>query len=1099
MKHLIKTVSFLALMSVIPGVMAASPRASVIGKAASRLPSFNGYMNPLRVITTATGTTTSSGTLTNSECVEQYVNCIKSEDICGEDFEECSDTVSFHAQMPKCDSVLLRCGSTGISLLFGVGNGNINSLADVASYVAGSEDTEIAEYKYPTKESRLGMWISASADKNKYNTQQCVKKYTTCLKRDSVCGEDFEMCTTNKEFKKQASLCASTYARCKTEGRTELFGWDSDNSIPGSPSKIIADSNIDQMIKNGAALAAGNAVNTCYKVADQCIMKACGANPARCVVGQNKALAEIADVIAQNEESGQAVITTDQLAEWAGAVSKIDVKRYTKNMCLETIGNNAYCFLTYALNNPGDVLEYGDVKLTKISNVADVQKAIEKLPAFEREELYSDVFEDIYESRMNAAMGQRLKDMMAKYDASTRDKCSNTIKSCAMRVCGGGIGSLCWTQVFGTGGTNHINAGDSYDEIDVGCRAVVNSDANCQYAANIDGTNFVYVDGAGEPFDTLFPKAGGVDTIGVVASLDGALATSYDKTSIDNMRRQCEKTAISCVKSMCGKDYENCYRNRNDIYAGNYDTKSQSFNNSMNKTGGVLDYNIVTGLCLETVKNAKSCEEHLRISAAKAKITGISWTPWTGIVVTKEDTGWGDSVRDTWLGNASNAVTGEVLMGCTVDKGDDSGQTDTCKAKTEIRDCGSMDSDGCLYESELYESESAHAYSMAANTVFSQILGDVERTVQATYKAKLQREQNVCLGYNNGGIRDETENNAKTFKWVKMSNGAKVPDNYDKVGLKDDQIIDSNDLYGSFCAMRVVIHSDDEYVNEVLETTEYAKYQHAYFALGDSFRCGSWIPSKAMDKITTKIRDNTKIKNKDAILAWSTVAPALLGGGAGALVGNYLANGKISSGVFGAKDTAGTNTYLGSCVKNAEKCMDGGTNYDSYRSRCRSARSDASGAGLKDKPEYKDFVDAFNEAEEAYDIWKDAETEYKNAEDSDKLNKKDAMDQAKSEMNKAGDKVKRAAYGLQDICQNGGDDSAKKRSDTYTGVGAAIGAVSAGALGFGIAYTAVKAKEDAKKDKAVKEWYEQIGEKIQCYVGGKYLGSYDDVITMTVE
>ena len=66
--------------------------------------------------------------------------------------------------------------------------------------------------------------IDGAAIANRYNTEQCVKSYTRCLNRDNICGADFELCTTQTDFKKQAVLCDSTLARCQDEGKTQLFG-----------------------------------------------------------------------------------------------------------------------------------------------------------------------------------------------------------------------------------------------------------------------------------------------------------------------------------------------------------------------------------------------------------------------------------------------------------------------------------------------------------------------------------------------------------------------------------------------------------------------------------------------------------------------------------------------------------------------------------------------------------------------------------------------------------------------------------------------------------------------------------------------------------
>ena len=192
MKHLIKTVSFLAIMTVIPGAFAATSRAGVVGQAASRRISIAGYMQPVSIVGgTVVGSTT--GTLGVSECMDEYSNCVRQEDVCGENFEECTTSVLFHLQMPKCDSVLLRCNASGVSMLFGTGS--VSALSQVASYVQdekGNNTEEVARYTYPTDNSKLGDWIQTAWKVNSLDAQQCSKKYSTCLKRDSVCGADFD-------------------------------------------------------------------------------------------------------------------------------------------------------------------------------------------------------------------------------------------------------------------------------------------------------------------------------------------------------------------------------------------------------------------------------------------------------------------------------------------------------------------------------------------------------------------------------------------------------------------------------------------------------------------------------------------------------------------------------------------------------------------------------------------------------------------------------------------------------------------------------------------------------------------------------------------
>ena len=123
-----------------------------------------------------------------TDCVEAYTSCIKGADACGSQFEECTTNVLFHAQMPKCLSVLAQCSASGINDLFGTSS--VTALSDVAEK---NTYGEVTRYTYPTNGSVLGQMIEGAAIANKYDTQQCVKRYTSCLKKENVCGSDFEL------------------------------------------------------------------------------------------------------------------------------------------------------------------------------------------------------------------------------------------------------------------------------------------------------------------------------------------------------------------------------------------------------------------------------------------------------------------------------------------------------------------------------------------------------------------------------------------------------------------------------------------------------------------------------------------------------------------------------------------------------------------------------------------------------------------------------------------------------------------------------------------------------------------------------------------
>lgn len=1077
MKHLIKTVSFMAVMTVIPGAFAATSRASIMGQATSRLPSIAGYVNPVMVLSgsTSSGSTSASSLLTNSDCIDSYTACVKANDACGPNFEECTTNVLFHAQMPKCLSVLSQCSSSGISDLFGT-----SSVAALSNVAEKNTYGEVVRYTYPTDGSVLGQLILGASIANKYDAQQCVKRYTSCLKKDSVCGNDFELCTSAAEFKKQSIFCASTLARCQSDGLIELFGSTNTSAAPKS------DSRIGMMIAEGAELAAVNAVSTCYKVADQCILSACGTNPAKCMENANSALAIMINAINEGVS-----VTTDQLAAVASmTVSSGDVNKYIRNMCQETIGGNKYC---YATTNDG--------RMPTASQLTD-------------EDNREMVFEDVYAVRMNSAMKQRLTDMLNKFDEKTKDKCVNTIKTCAMRSCGGGVGSACYALVFADGASKgSINGPNTYDDIRLGCEAITNTDPNCQYAvASTNNTGYMYAYTDNNTFTTLFPEyETGSDPISVVATLNASLSSSYNDAALAQMKKQCSNTVVSCVKSMCGKDYKNCYRNRTDIVGDTYKTESESFNKSMNKVGGVLDYTIVTGLCVNTVKNAKVCEEHLKIESVKFQKDN------------KKSDVWGSDVRGDWLTAASSisATDNSVKIGCRTN-------TDGCDSSiiVDADQCGSVDEDGCMYDEEVSQDYIDYVQDISATKLFQQVLMDLEKEAQAKYNAKLTKEQNICLGNNNGGIQGMTDMGS-TFAWVKLKSN-RVPAKYMQQGLKPNQFTTSNDLYGSFCRARITVVSDDQAINEKLGSKAVA-----YFAVGDAFECGSWIDSKTMKSIEEEVKKGEGMSSwkKKAALAWSSVGGALLGGTAGGLVGNYLANGQIGgNGLLNsdAKVNANNKTNAGSCVNNLNKCLDSTNNLSACRAGLRDARAagvntnvnwDEVGSGevrcnsgaTRDNSSHdwcpnnlgenqlKEYCKIHNYCcAEGGEKYKDGVGgNCVNSDGEIKAFNAVLIKEVSTGGNSLKDTSKTQIEKVLAECQNKVRDN--KSSATATGLGVGIGAVTGGLLGFGIAKTVVDAKDAQAKDKALAEWKATLGEHIRCYLGSEDVAGYGEYVSFNFE
>ncbi len=1009
MKHLIKTVSFIAIMSVIPGAFGAASRASVRNQATSRVssPSIAGYINA-RLL--SYGSTTASSVMSNDSCISEYSSCIESDDACGADFTSCPDTVSFHANSTGCVDILTRCSPSGIVALFGPGAtiGNLSHVRSWVKYDGGNTSNEVEEYDYPAQGGTLYVKMRNGYDKSRYDAATCKKKYERCLRKDNVCGEDFELCTSERSFSRQRVMCANVLSLCSLDGVKQLYGNDQgkiggDCWKNGGTGCSATNSVLYDYIIAAAEKAADNASDTCYKVTDACILNACGYNPFRCIEGVKSNIISAAaalggertqdgngnSVLYEHSSSTQGLISgsnknlddTYTLIQGTDESTKADIRKYIKHSCFETIGSNGYCYSTVTGKQVNAASPTAGMAMGKIYDL-DTQE---------------DVFDDLYATR-RPILETKIRGLLEQFDTKAKDACSETIRKCAMNSCGGGIGSVCYSNSMKDNAI-HVNHGKAYKAIKQSCAAVVNMDRNCQYAAAVsDDTaaySYAYTTTGTEKttFSVLFPEydstvklptpitpggiivggslPGGIfpiyntgDPIGVIESLNAALASSYNPITIDNMRKQCEQVATSCIKSVCGKDYINCFRTRTDIKGDTYDSivknsvgmnlsainkvtsgSSSAFDSSMNKQFGVLDYDIAIGLCVNNVKNAPACEEHLKI-ASQEFIDQLDWddndkSKSNNINAWKPDS---DSVYSSWVDAAHGMSmkqiikTDDIVTGCQTYKLEngkpDIGEDDECYRNHafEIRPCGEMDEDdGCLFDKEKFENRTDYIINTSAKTLFGRVLESLNREAQAKYKTMINKQQQICMRNDSGGIRAANDNGG-AFMWVKLS-GNNIPKYYRTSGLKESDFVPSNDLYGSFCRVRVSVSSDDKNVNEILKKGG----SDAYFATGDSFRCGSWISEKKMEDITKKIKEGagTKYDTKSWRFITSMVATTVGGAGLGAMAGGLISE-ALSKGVGGisgqayqtdVKKAHSEQTNAGSCVANLDKCLKGNKGY----------------------------------------------------------------------------------------------------------------------------------------------------------------------------
>lgn len=1043
--HLFKnSIGLLAVLCVIPSgyaatsrptspvaTTAAESRVGASGAITSRIPTLSTKVSKAPSSNTTTTTTTPSALMANAECIDAYTDCIKGADVCGENFEECTTNVLFHGKMPNCLSTLGQCSSAGVESLFGTSN--IAALSDVSS--KNSYD-EVTGYTYPTNGSIMGQMITAAAISNRYDTSTCIRRYTSCLKKEFVCGNDFELCTTDKEFRKQRVFCDSTLARCAGDGVKELLGSSSLTAVPSKTSRI------GEMISEGAALAAVNAVSTCYKSVDKCIENACAENPYKCYENSSQSVVDIVDAI-----NNGTPLTTELIEDM---VSKSSIAAYIKNSCFDTIGSSKYCYATFI----------GDGQMPTNAQLRD-------------EDNQAEIYDEAYSARMNASMKAKIADLVDKFDTRAKQKCTEIIKSCAMRVCGGGSGAACYSAVFGDTDKS-INGSATYDDIKTGCASIVNTDTNCKYAAaNPNATGpYTYSYINRDAFDTLFPEyddGAEEDVIGVIASLNASLASSYNDAALANMKKQCQTLATSCVKSMCGSDYVNCYRSRTDVYSDLTKTDNDKFDMSMNKVGGVLDYTIVLGLCLDTVKNASSCEEHLAIEANKIKMASSGTGSWGGVT----------SVRDGWIdaGAATKLDANSQQVPLTDAYGNNlcrtvSGEECVCDTVSEIN--------GEVCDIKQTVDFTTYVQSQAANSLFKDLIYDIEKEAQAKYNAKLNHEQQMCLTSNAGGIVANGDMGS-TFMWVKLK-GNRVPKDYTVNGLKTTAFTASNDLYGSFCRVRVTLQSDDKKIQEAMKGKTWTT---AYFATGDSFTCGSWIPEKDLQDIANDVaseKTQSMRDSQDKTAFWTTLIGTIGGGIGGYALGENIRSGDIFPGLTGNSQNKNAKalTSAKTCLSKIETVWSENNTpnnkQDLYDSLLDAAIA-AGQAGVKSKytDEVKSVAKQVSELQYSSQYITD-----------DNRNKIDSLER---ECNTIKAELEDVTSGNQN----------NKQYRALTPITTLVSAAAGGATVWKATRDIQDANLTAAEKAAYDEWMNNVGRHITCYIGGDEAGSYGDIITTSLE
>ena len=512
-------------------------------------------------------------------------------------------------------------------------------------------------------------------------------------------------------------------------------------------------------------------------------------------------------------------------------------------------------------------------------------------------------------------------------------------------------------------------------------------------------------------------------------------------------------------------------------------------------------------------------------------------------------TGWGTkkTVRDAWVDAAKDgyklkdSADTNVLMGCVVKPTNTTGGglmgrggESICNSKANnpnyIEDCGTVDEDGCVYDQEYYMTETDYQFSMTVDTLFQEVMADLELEAQAKYNAKLTAEQHMCIDANAGGIMGNRDMSS-TYMWVKLRS-KRVPKNYSTAGLKVTDFTASNDLYGSFCRARVTIQSDDPDIQAVLQSKT-QNWSTAYFAVGDVFTCGSWIPQKNLEEIAKKVAckkavakgtlpSDTKCTNDADIdkiglttaQKWAVAAASIGGAGLGGAGGAYLADAVQSSNLLGGLIQGNRNSDEQNSrnVLAADNCQNAAKKYN------RKLKSWSTASGTAKNAAEVEVRQAANDvtANASAIVYRNKLRREKSNDDgttsvtykSPVIQKFDtALGEAEEcEDKPTGPDCASAIDALGALCKTVGDfggqladydNNSRRQAINLTGAlmgGAGLGLTA----GFATANN-IKAANRQQFTADQQEFMDNVGSSLYCFIGADEAGTYGDLIEITAE
>jgi hypothetical protein len=411
--------------------------------------------------------------------------------------------------------------------------------------------------------------------------------------------------------------------------------------------------------------------------------------------------------------------------------------------------------------------------------------------------------------------------------------------------------------------------------------------------------------------------------------------------------------------------------------------------------------------------------------------------------------------------------------------------------------------------------------------IFEELMADIADTARGYFTKEQKNLKAQCMEH-----RGQTSI-GDAYLWVKKprGDGDVVPANYGIMGLGGSRATTEN-LWGAFCQVKISLRSNDSLLSKALNkeavtifkdgvaqsgygktntplvagrsggigdstTATLTSNIDAYFSLGDAVMCGSWLKQSDLDIIEKALvyagakdaDDRRDGANKYAGLIGAAVG--LVGGG----VGGWFAGEKIG-GMIAEANTKEDKMAVDPDVKYAKEMLDS-LNMEGFLQSARDDLGDTEEFQTVGNPAVRTPMKFIRTSNcKIHDGLKDVVGTIKVCKYTKDINGTVSWSAAHNELNKAEKDIA--------LIRRQNDKNNNERIKKFEDGGKWIGMFGGAGLGSAIVGLSAQAIADEVHrqnmlkagDERVKAWFDTVGSKIQCTVGGKVVGSYGDIIEL---